>query len=147
MTNALYLGQRLTDCKHFHWIPGMRTFDGCRVLSVDPCGLLLFDEVQLVLRGWKSPEQYIPDVFDFATKGCLLELVRGAWSDGSITHADVECFSVDNWMYVIHPEATEKALLFPPERHGVKWFDAPTEAEAMICALEAAPCEVNLETF
>jgi hypothetical protein len=68
---------------------------------------------------------FIPDLEDPATLGCLLALVREAYGSE-----------------YVHAEAHE----FDEERHnfwcvwaGAKSFEADTEVEALVAALEAAP--------
>ena len=80
--------------------------------------------------GMSSGKSYLPDLTDPATLGCLLHLVREAWGEpGAYVHHD-------------RPERRE------PGRPWELWFGDgsnvvgvfPTEAEALVAALEAAPC-------
>ena len=65
------------------------------------------------------PRRSLPDLTDPATLGCLLALVRKAWRE-----PDAYIAPADGW--------------FVNVRFGVH-FEAPTEAAALVAALEAAP--------
>ena len=66
----------------------------------------------------------LPDLTDPATLGCLLALVREAWSQPSAT-----TLAHHGRWYVVHADVDASSRL-------AAW---PTEAEALIAALEAAP--------
>jgi hypothetical protein len=66
----------------------------------------------------------LPDLTDPATLGCLLALVREAWSQPSAT-----TLAHHGRWYVVHADVDASSWLAV----------CPTEAEALIAALEAAP--------
>jgi hypothetical protein len=68
----------------------------------------------------------LPDLTDPATLGCLLALVREAWSEPILSVA----WAGGRWYVVQRILRSVDAL---------RWIDTATEAEALIAALEAAP--------
>jgi hypothetical protein len=87
-----------------------------------------WDEDDAFIAGW-SDTDWLPDLTDPATLGCLLVLVREAWGDPHVYV--LSCAS--DWFTVCSPNAEGgKWLAHPP-------IDGSTEAEALIAALEAAP--------
>lgn len=111
------LGRRAVTCKHWRWMPGMR----CRQWAGDRSWFRIAD-------GTAHTGNMQPDFIDPATLGCLLALVRNVWgervhvihrTDGPIREAWLVCHRKGN----------------PP------WFgfSGPTESEALVAALEAAP--------
>ena len=114
------LAKRLVKCKHFRWMEGMLaiSFQGDRRWV------------------WRLNEQddhlpdsdSFPDLTDPATLGCLLHLVRAAWGDplAVVTYCD------EGWRF----EVWNSDNFFPDWPLG-KCF--PTEAEALVAALEATP--------
>lgn len=69
-----------------------------------------------------------PDLDDPATLGCLLALVREAWSEPAVHIAwrgIAECWRV--W------------ITLDGGKGGSRVFTRPTEAEALVAALESAP--------
>ena len=105
----LDLAKRAVACKHWRWMPGMLAVVGV--------------ERQRVLSD-KLPAypDWLPDLTDPATLGCLLALVREAWGDDSI------CPDFNKMRWTI--------LTWDCCAIG----DGGTEAEALVAALEAAPC-------
>jgi hypothetical protein len=96
------------------YLPGMLTRDGGRTLDTLTCD-------------WGPPVWSDP-----ATLGCLLGLVREAWGDpGACTFRDHGPGDDDTWVWVCHTWGDGLGLF---AHHG------PTEAEALLAALEAAPC-------
>lgn len=119
------IAKRATACKGWRWMPGMLTLDGRRVVGVDGDVLELFyaDEHKCYQRWTEDAE---PDLGDPATVGCLLALVRDAWGRPSGT---VRRWSVDGWYW--HADYDDEHV------SGKRLY--PTEAEALVAALEAAP--------
>lgn len=119
LENLEELARRAVACKRWRWMPGMRYQVGGTVgrLTDSQCKgkLPLVAETR-------------PDLSDPATLGCLLALVREAHG----APAAYFMGSVNNQWVVHHfaePEAYWKSL--------TKW--QPTEAEALVAALEVAP--------
>ncbi len=126
------LGRRAVACKHFRWMPGMYIKSLSHRVDWphgDPIG---------------SAPHIFPDFSDPATLGCLLALVREAWTcrpgvnewmreistfyDGAAWRVGVVLIGMD----------THQALL-PVDRDCKPLRPASTEAEAILAALEAAP--------
>jgi hypothetical protein len=119
LENLEELARRAVACKRWRWMPGMRYQVGqvAGRLSDSQCK----GKLPLVAEA-------IPDLTDPATLGCLLALVREAHG----APAAYFMGSVKNQWVVHHftePEAYWKSL--------TKW--QPTEAEALVAALEVAP--------
>jgi hypothetical protein len=112
------LAMRAAVCMHWRWMPGMQSCLG-RVLLKK--GRTYKSSADLYLPGGGSPgNSLLPDLTDPATMGCLLVLVREAWSK---------------------PYAHVFRLL-----DGTGWvcnagrpIMGATEAEALVAALEEAP--------
>jgi hypothetical protein len=118
------LSRRLVACKHFRWMPGMK----CDYY-VDRHGGFIHSQ-RCLWKGLPVMEHldHWPDLTDPATLGCLLHLVREAWGDhrAAVTYCD------EGWRF----EVWNSDNFFPDWPLG-KCF--PTEAEALVAALEAAP--------
>ena len=84
------------------------------------------------LPGMRAPDAdgsaypFLPDLTDPATLGCLLAMVRKAWGDPLI------CIAVDNTGCGWWLDGWADSRV-PSKLHD-------TEAEALLAALEAAPC-------
>ena len=120
------LAKRVIACKGWRWVAGMLAMNDWRVLWSWPNGT-----VNVGCSG--SSEDRInpdgplwyPDLTDPATLGCLLALVREAWRGFAVP---------------AHVQAQ------PNVRGGIFWvcfagdraIQRPTEAEALVAALEAA---------
>jgi hypothetical protein len=102
------LARRAIACPGWRWMPGMLAAD---------TGLRL-DEMT---TEWQA---LIPDWTDPATLGGLLALVREAWGDPHVYAAP----DGDDDPWVCHVRISE----------GCDGIEAPTEAEALVVALEAA---------
>ena len=131
-TEALALGKRAVACKAWHRTPGMRAIDGSRVVQVG----------ESVRRGdgaplsgclvWTLPadcSSLLPDLRDHATIGGLLALVREAWDDARISTYAVKMKGQHWWNVGVPWEA---------DSGGRFCATAPSEAEALVLALEAA---------
>ena len=138
MTNdeAKALGLRAVECQGWRWLPGMLVrqsvnieihFEGVKV--VQPAGrnwrfLTLTDSGSLSCAGNTLPDDrntYLPDLSDPCTLGGLLHLVREAWGDDAI--------------YTI-PEMGLTGWACCTRRMTGR---GPSEAAALVAALEAAP--------
>jgi len=107
--------------------PGWRWMGGARWIGVRPapfenlCGRYPDSD-----RGYRIPhDEPIPDLTDAATLGCLLALVREAWGDGGMTAQ--------------HHPLSGKGMTWRVWRPGDPVAYGPTEAAALVAALEAAP--------
>jgi hypothetical protein len=135
------LGRRAVACKHWRWMPGMLV-DGIRI-----DGTCHF--VGGLGKPWREEDfrevicdECVPDLSDPATIGCLLALVREAWTrDPEVNHwvsYAVPVFDgLETWrvgcildgakMFAVCNLATMTLV------------EGKTEAEALVAALEAAP--------
>ena len=132
------LAQRAAACKGWRWMPGM--------LAQPGTGRTHYRLIRYENAGWQcapdaTPEERphclgrleyeLPDLTDPATLGCLLRLVREAWGDpGAYTHRVDGSYApapVGSWWCHCVTDSD------------VGGFNAATEAEALVAALEAAP--------
>lgn len=111
------LARRAVACRGWRWMPGMRAFRDARYWQ----GV---SDVRIpdALHDGGYPG-FFPDLTDPATLGCLLALVREAWAEPTM-HVRWNA-GVGRWDVVAR-------YSFPA--------CAKTEAEALVAALEAAPC-------
>ena len=119
------LARRAVACKHWRWMRGMLT-KRSRVVRI---------KLDSTIETWNPgdwieglPNDALPDLRDPATMGCLLALVREAHN----APAAYLIGTVNNEWVVHHfaePEGYWKAV---SKRQ-------PTEAAALVAALEAAP--------
>ena len=123
------LAKRAVACKGWRWMPGMlRRATGHHASGPQGPRVERWDEDDAFVVGW-SDTDWLPDLSDPATLGCLLALVREAWGD---PHVYVLACASD-WFTVCSPNAEGgKWLAHPP-------IDGSTETEALVAALEAAP--------
>jgi hypothetical protein len=120
--NMIELAKRAIACKHWKWMAGMRQLVSAnlapyRVVSLDwspPEGDTLMETYANV--------SMLPDLTDPATLGCLLALVREAWSDQRINTLP----TTDGGWAVADGDDD--------------WIcTGTTESAALVAALEAAP--------
>jgi hypothetical protein len=122
------LGRRAVACKHWRFMDGMLTTCGLRV--VDGGRDYVIGHRPGATRdggGWYDgpSESFLPDLFDPATLGCLIALVREAWNDYSLCANDAGPYDLMFWhVYTDDRNVSE---------------GCQTEAEALVAALEAAP--------
>lgn len=116
---ALDLGRRFAACKGFRPMRGMLDNHG-RTWTPD------------LLWRW-TPKVDIPDLRDPATRGCALALVREAWGSPSAYAmpwgSSPQSQTPAGWSMLVTVDDT-----LPTAK-----LCAPTEAEALVAALEAAP--------
>jgi len=122
--DMLNLASRAVACKGWRWMPGMMIHTGFRCVWVDDETFRAFDQNGNEMYG--STDCLLPDLTDPATLGCLLALVREAYGE---RRTGVRWWEPEGCAYVEHPllEWRRPDELFP------------TEAEALVAALEAAP--------
>jgi hypothetical protein len=132
---ARALGTRAEDAEGWEWRPGMRGVDDADgpflvVAPLDKCGQIgvLYDSDGQ--RVWINPKPYRwPDLRDDATKGAALGVARRAM--GAPEAVVLRCEDG----YALHtvdldPDGPHVIQLAPAGR---------SEAEAIVCAIEAAP--------
>ncbi len=119
------LPRRAVSCPKWRWMPGMRWW------TEDDRGRL--DDFQPEYMG--RPPDALPDLTDPATVGCLLSLARAAWADPKelwggwvgILRDHRSLFFVVRYYHNENGALCEKTI-----------GSGPTEAEALVSALEAA---------
>jgi len=124
--NMIELAKRALACKGWRWSSGMLWL----VKRAAP----LEDYAGRAVLGYTRPHEALPVLTDPATVGCLLALVRFAYSDP--------------WFYV-RPSDTYRpdgvlgweCFGYLPGRDGGSWRGSgyASEVEALVAALEAAP--------
>lgn len=86
------LAKRAVECKYWKWMPGMLALgdiasDSVRVFKADAATIESYDIVAstnaIVIDGLKR-WNYLPDLTDPATIGCLLQLVINAYPNGVV---------------------------------------------------------------
>jgi hypothetical protein len=119
------LPKRATACKGWRWMPGSVTVCGLRIVWVWPDGSL---DVTVcgVFRSRVTPHfpRRAPDLTDPATLGCLLQLVREAYSPALHLTTRAACTDLMGGLEWSVP--------------GFDIGNCSTEAEALVAALEAA---------
>ena len=120
------LGRRAVACEHWRWRQGMSLSDGTIVVRVSDIRPVVSGGAS---RGGNALSEVYPDLSDPATLGALLGLVREAWQDPYLhcQYVLAELGQPDCWLAL-----TDCGI-------GSRDFAARTEAEALVCALEAAP--------
>ena len=144
MTTPPSLAKRLVNCRHFRWLPGMliQTVGGPtdRIAGIDSTYIHAWAESQQTEnpRGmWiryrldRMDKHGVPDLSDAATVGALLALVREAWDDPLVAVVPSVCgASTVEWkVYNPHDDWIAESMSKP----------YPSEAAALVAALEAAP--------
>jgi hypothetical protein len=113
------LAKRAIACKHWRWMPGMLTVTGYRLVRPQHGMWRITQHAPENHLDCVDPARhnFVPDLTDPATVGCLLALVREAWG------AERE---VCEWSHV-------------HDQWSFLGETGDTEAEALVAALEAAP--------
>jgi hypothetical protein len=135
------LGLRAVKCKRWRLMPGMLALLGTRLVQMDEGSISDMAEGENPIYPWFWQGPAIPDLSDPATIGCLLALVRGAWGETAHmvrlqTHDSDGAGGMKRacW-WALATGLTSEPLLLDDGRY----IAAPTEAEALVVALEAAP--------
>jgi hypothetical protein len=118
------LARRAVACKRWRWMPGMLSNKGLRVVRRDSDGYVV---------GYYANQEYIaecvpgtlPELWDPATFGCLLALVRQAWGAG--------VYLVPDGGWIVKGARLKNGATV---NLGIV---AKNEAEALVAALEVAP--------
>lgn len=131
-TNEISLARRARAAVTWRWLTGMRW-------------LLLEEDGRVILAGRVEdggltpapavPELAIPDVADWATKWCLLKLVRDRWADPSAALAAVDESTPTRWSW------TEDGLAAPMLDMPGYYDEYDSELDALVVALEQTPTE------
>ena len=125
--NMIELAKRAVACPKWRLMPGMLTDEGRRVMRVWPDDLGIKWSHLLDNRVVRDADA-LPDLTDPATLGCLLALVREAWGADFI---DVVCEQAN--------DLEDGGYVWRVNLPWGKGTRGPTEAEALVTALEAAP--------
>jgi len=129
------LGRRAVSCKHWRWMPGMLTTQNFRLVEIDPT-LIVCDGRSMMHFRTRICLTWL-DLSDPATLGCLLYLVRAGTGDRL---ADVVS---TNRYHAFNDESSDccAPAWIVKYRNGQQYCQAagPTEAEALVAALEGAP--------
>lgn len=129
------LGRRAVACKHWRWMPGMLLLphvDGCEC-----CEDRNFPRRAARLPAVFTTDIDVPDLYDPATLGCLLHLVREAWPDEWHKHVVPMWNGRDGWAVGCIGSGHKLTLLATPDGRIVGLGNS--EASALVAALEAAP--------
>ena len=140
------LARRAVACRGWRWMPGMAVrsrLGDCRVAAASSAlsfvgsyrrevksrpyassGWAYLEHTQGGIVGFEDTMP-IPDLTDPATLGCLLALVREAHAV-QFLQVSVKISREHGYQFDCHPH------------HRGQWVDS--EAEALVAALEAAPC-------
>jgi hypothetical protein len=128
------LGQRAMACKGWRWLPGMLAHQPGLTWQWRRHSVAKWSDALGVRRD--IPADAVPDLRDPATVGCLLALAREAWGDASGGPVPVTA-------------ADRGGTSGGPPVWFVVWSHGPcgdpfnraepTEAHALVAALEAAP--------
>lgn len=126
------LGARAVACKGWRWMAGMRLKGGDLVVARRGDGAPIACSPAVLFGEFPtSREGALPDLTDPATLGCLLALVREAHAEPQLSA--YYSTSLDGWI-VAGPSA-KGGWCRPCGFSRV----SPTEAAALVAALEAAP--------
>ena len=121
------LARRAVACRGWKWMPGVLTDRGDRVVTVSRDNYTRMYDPNRFYTSATYNMTVLPDLTDPATLGCLLAMVREAWSmPMGITLS--YSFGESLWNVV-----------WEDSKHGGWCGRGKTEAEALVDALGSAP--------
>jgi hypothetical protein len=128
------LGQRAMACKGWRWLPGMLAHQPGLTWQWRRHSVAKWSDALGVRRD--IPADAVPDLRDPATVGCLLALVRQAYPNNDLCVAYLHTYQtcsggVEYAVYEVHDQRYIPQLSRTNGGH-------PTEAHALVAALEAA---------
>ena len=136
MSDQLALARRAVACKHWKWMTGMQV----RVCDMANGHVSVARMVGTTVACWASSvvedvdhSELLPDLNDAATLGCLLALVREAWTDQGIS-----CV-IGSYRNGIYYWRVVDGRHQGSDFYAMSQIMRLTEAEALVVALEAAP--------
>ncbi len=128
------LGRRAMACPKWRWLPGMVAQGTHRESNcLSWVRVEAFHNSKTCGAQAEQLQNPYPNLYDYATIGCLLRLVREAWDD--------------EWLACLGSYKREDGVwtVYGGKPHGRRFLVRvageayPSEAEALIAALEAAP--------
>lgn len=126
------LARRAVACKNWRWMPGMLTTYGLRAEHNGDGMVAIWHDRKRNEWGEESLTGRLPDLTDPATLGCLLALVREAWGGHDVW---IEPRFALSWRRVVSWNVVAAIA-----EEGLMTLSAgPTQAAALVAALEAAP--------
>ena len=127
------LGKRAVACKGWRWMPGMLALDSCNeehpARVIDGRRSVVYEDSDGATHEGVVSRSDVPNLTDPATLGCLLALVREAWSDPGVSVWYDRRVALWSWM----ADGCAHSVHRPSDEDG---YD--TEAEALVAALGAA---------
>ena len=124
------LARRAVTCRGWRWLRGMLRHDDYRYVGSGVWAR--WSDTASVMTALHMPDQ-LPDLQDPATAGCMLALVREAWGSPSAYAmpwgSSPQSQTPAGWSMMVTADDT-----LPTAK-----LSAPTEAEALVAALEGAP--------
>ncbi len=127
MSASFDLARRAVACKRWRWMPGMRSLAHPYMLDGR--------EFVAPARRWTESDGTpkdgrLPDLDDPATLGCLLALVREAWGPNAWVQVIVDGIGA----------SVQDSAVIVTDREGLRYAYRGDIREALVAALEAAPC-------
>lgn len=143
MSDAETLAARAVACKGWRWLPGMLMADVADAEGADAVRICAVEAPRAGDPVWWAEGvaaigaafqgtihgHHVPDLADPATLGCLLALLREAWGDPAAFAMRMVDDGWATWAF---------AADGPGGKQDVKAI-GPTEAAALVAALERAP--------
>lgn len=125
MDTMTELARRAVACKHWKWMDGMTAYNHPYDYSMVVGGYA--EESSYTFEPKKNDKDWLPDLTEPGTVGCLLALVREAWNSPRLQVSPM----LPNGGWVCYLNDTDESC-FP-------YYRGDTEAAALVAALEAAP--------